>query len=494
MKSSQDTKLKYPEINRSSKKNRHPKSVHLQKEDLHHQLEDYVRLQYLKYVEGVLRDNYNLWLKSDTGQISGLIVTEKEIKETAETIEIEALKACTIVSLYRKQINKLIDTIKNETQQNLLNAVLMKTKFNSKPSKKHVATQTSVVHHQKRIPSPIVVDAKKHKKSTRNEIDVSEATLDEKIRRFQESFIETDDMKCPKNDCLDPLPVIETPTRPPMTPSINLNDLLSHRKQQKQVFFAPATPSSVASQTPSINYLQIPATPTCLMTPASTCTSNSVNQDAQDEVEKKIMQELNEMFGEEETKNDVEDIFGAESSKNVVKVTREPSPVIDLQTLSKMKDPEQEEKEMKQRLMSSIWPCELHHQKMRLRTVLSDIAERNFRKYEKIKQRFRELFDDDETENELAPYSPSIELDEILLGSCRKRISHWVVKTLMMPYKNGQIEKFLFKRLAKYLADSIIYQDQYPSETYVKDFVYDFICRHPRIECLEDMYSENYLN
>lgn len=101
-------RLKYPEINKEAKRNRHPKNVQLQKEDIHHHLEDFVRLHYLKYVEGVLKENYNLWLESDTGQISGLIVTEKEIRETAETIEIEALKACTIVSLYRKQINKLV--------------------------------------------------------------------------------------------------------------------------------------------------------------------------------------------------------------------------------------------------------------------------------------------------------------------------------------------------------------------------------------------------
>lgn len=292
----------------------------------------------------------------------------------------------------------------------------MKTKFNSKPSRKHVSTQTEQ-YIQKRVPSPIhvVKSHKKPKKSFKsrntNEIDTSVTTLDEKIRRFQESFINTSDetlqinTNCagaPKNHFYSIPGIIETPTRPPMTPTINLNDLLSQQKQPKQQFFAPATPNSVISQTPSISSGQIPATPTCFLTPASTCTSNSVvMRDTEDEIEQKIMQELNEMFGEDE-KDPVEDIFGeAVAPTQVTKVKRvskalknvaendkmsagEDSPVIDLQTLSKMKDPEQEEKEMKEKLMSSIWPCELHHQRMRLRTVLSDIADRNFRKYEKV--------------------------------------------------------------------------------------------------------------
>lgn len=285
----------------------------------------------------------------------------------------------------------------------------MKTKFNSKPIRKNVSTQTEHVM-QKRIPNPIDlgVNRKKTKKSSKPRnayaIDVCEASLDEKIRRFQESFIgatdEVQNVSKPEPRRYPFPSIIETPTRPPMTPTINLNDLLSHQKQPRQQFFAPATPNSVISQTPSFNYAQVPATPTCLLTPASTCPSNSgVSREPEDEIEQKIMQELNEMFGEDE-KDPVEDIFGEPVVPSQLETTevepveptinndedrsREDSPVIDLHTLSKMKDPEEEEKEMREKLMSSIWPCELHHQRMRLRTVLSDIADRNFRKYEKV--------------------------------------------------------------------------------------------------------------
>lgn len=108
MKGVQDCGLKYPEICKNPIKSRHPEAVYIEKDDLEHRLEDFVRLQYLRYVERVLKENYNLWLNSDMGQISGLVVTEKEIRETAKNIEIEALKGCTIVSLYRKEIIKMV--------------------------------------------------------------------------------------------------------------------------------------------------------------------------------------------------------------------------------------------------------------------------------------------------------------------------------------------------------------------------------------------------
>lgn len=273
----------------------------------------------------------------------------------------------------------------------------MKTKFNVKPNFKHVSTQTDIVV-QKRISSPAPVISNKKVKNTAkprdsSEIDVSVATLDEKIRRFQESFIKTDDEKDgrkDKNGFYQIPGIIQTPTRPPLTPTINLNDLLSQQKPTKQQFFAPATPNSVVSQTPSLP--QIPATPTCLLTPASTCTNISLSRDPQDEIEQKIMQELSEMFGENDA-NSKEENFAVVSEQKIEEnetntrnedESGENSPIIDLRTLSQMKDPEQREKEMREKLMSSIWPCELHYQKMRLRTVLSDIADRNFRKYEKV--------------------------------------------------------------------------------------------------------------
>lgn len=117
-------------------------------------------------------------------------------------------------------------------------------------------------------------------------------------------------------------------------------------------------------------------------------------------------------------------------------------------------------------LKKSLWPCEFHMQKMKLRELLSNIADMNYLKYERIRARFVILFGEyEEEEDELGPYSPSIELNEILVSSCRQRIAKWVVQALMKPLNDGLIaNRFLFKRLAKHVADNIIFLNQYPGE------------------------------
>lgn len=125
-------------------------------------------------------------------------------------------------------------------------------------------------------------------------------------------------------------------------------------------------------------------------------------------------------------------------------------------------------------LKKSLWPCELHMQKTKLRELLSNIADTNYLRYERIRARFVIFFGEyEEEEDELGPYSPSIELNEILVSSCRQRIAKWVVQALMKPLNDGLIaNRFLFKRLAKHVADNIIYLNQYPGEKHKSsDFV-----------------------
>ena len=104
---------------------------------------------------------------------------------------------------------------------------------------------------------------------------------------------------------------------------------------------------------------------------------------------------------------------------------------------------------------------------VRVNPCLVKIAEDNYRRYERLVQtQFVTLFGaDDGEEQDLGPYSPSIELNEVLVSSCRQRIAKWVVQALMRPLNDGLIgNRFLFKKLAKRLADGIIYQNQYPGK------------------------------
>lgn len=113
-------------------------------------------------------------------------------------------------------------------------------------------------------------------------------------------------------------------------------------------------------------------------------------------------------------------------------------------------------------LSKSLWPCELFMQKRKLSESLARLIEEDLRWHDIIKWKFVELFGED-SDDEFTPCSPSIELDDVLMGSCVKRISLWVVKHLMKPMKHGLIgNRFVFKKLAKHIARSIITENQYP--------------------------------
>lgn len=112
----------------------------------------------------------------------------------------------------------------------------------------------------------------------------------------------------------------------------------------------------------------------------------------------------------------------------------------------------------------SLWPCELYMQRRRLSESLNRLLEEDFRWHDLIKWKFQTIFGDD-SDDEFATCSPSIELDEVLICSCIRRISPWMVKHLMKPMRAGLIaNRFLFKKLAKRLAHSIVLENQYPGE------------------------------
>lgn len=87
---------------------------------------------------------------------------------------------------------------------------------------------------------------------------------------------------------------------------------------------------------------------------------------------------------------------------------------------------------------------------------------------------------DDEFANQLS--SPSIDLvDEVLLASCLLRIRPWIVRHLMSPLEEGLIaNRFLFKKLAKMLAHSIVMVNPYCSELEIKQAVEHLFCLRPR--------------
>uniref|UniRef100_A0A1Q3F361 Uncharacterized protein n=1 Tax=Culex tarsalis TaxID=7177 RepID=A0A1Q3F361_CULTA len=436
-----------------------------------HRLTGKVRCQYLKYLEGLLQSNYSAW-SSSVEPYENVTFSPEEIKRCAERIEMKAVQSCMIVQIYRKFILKTIAQIRKETAECSIHPNLVDSKFAPKIIKKecsHVSVQTD----------ELVLDmgAKPQPASIHDQVgelpDVPAMSLDEKIRNFEAKMhISTRKSKSSRKS----------------TSKKSKKEPKSSTEAKAETSNAPHEPANTGEvfTRPAENVV-------------TACESISKEEDDH------IIRELEAMFDNGDEGN----IF--ESCENQVQINAiiseiekfdphqvegrskpplsTPSPQlnepIDAHLLPAEHSPTKEAD-----LKKSLWPCEYHMQKMKLRELLSNIADTNYFKYERIRLRFIELFGEyEEEEDELGPYSPSIELNEVLISSCRQRIAKWVVQSLMKPLNEGLIgNRFLFKKLAKHLADGIIYANQYPNQRFIKNYIVEYFCTHPAIQSVEDMY------
>lgn len=200
--------------------------------------------------------------------------------------------------------------------------------------------------------------------------------------------------------------------------------------------------------------------------------------------------EMEKLFGGEEEEDEFAKIFGIHIEKKIDKVPVEEEimqPIVP--EIVKSNDDIVDMKESKRKkLKDSIWPCELHMQRLRYRNVMLEIADKGMRHHEKVRKCLLELFGEDSDDEELCCYSPSIELDETLMGSCKTRIAPWVVAALMPPLKEGRIaSRQLFKKLAKRLAESILLENQYPDYGEIKMYVEYYFQKKEMIHTIEDI-------
>lgn len=482
-----------------------------------HRLTGKVRCQYLGFLEKLLESNYESWAGT-VESYENVTFSMDEVKRCAESIEMKAVQSCMIVSLYRNYILKVISQIRKETKESNLHPNLINMKFTPKKLKKescNVSVQTELAELNKspepQTPPSLVL-------SELPLLDIPVMSLDEKIRNFEKKLHVIS-------------PKIHTNTRG-KTEHQKKNNLKEWRKsssRDRPVSHRPKVSTRV--MVPQVEtHNKTPESSQCLPLqvaeiPAISIPSNDVNMvvpkppiaSAEDD---QIMRELEAMF---ETGDDGNIFDSCENQVQINAIINEiekfdppnvselpktvdtqppqeimhpPSPSFnypinsnDPTSLNISKDFKQNADGKKADLKKSIWPCEFHMQKMKLRDLLSYIADNNYLKYERIRARFIILFGEyEQEEDELGPYSPSIELNDVLIVSCRQRIAKWVVQALMKPLKDGLIgNRFLFKRLAKHLADSITYLNQYPDQRYIKNYVVDFFCTHPAVLSLEDM-------
>uniref|UniRef100_A0A182QS52 Uncharacterized protein n=1 Tax=Anopheles farauti TaxID=69004 RepID=A0A182QS52_9DIPT len=397
-----------------------------------HRLSAKVRQQYLHYLEKVLRENYDTWLNNYSSlNADGNPFTDDEVRQCAETIEMRA-----------------IGEIRKQTDLGVIHPNLTDTKFKPTILKReqcHVGVQTDP-----NIFLPPISSLKQN--STLRKVPM--ISLEEKMFMFSRNSI-------------PPVGEIRI-TSPAHTFSVQ------NAKAPQEVF----------------GQLQ---------------DNVDVKRPRNDTIDDEILKELQAMFeptdaevnifewseDQEQVKAIINETENADLHKDIGEHTGEPNTLVSSPNVNRttpgiakqdVNDPID--------LRCSMWPCELHMQRMRLRNVLVLLAESNYRRYEWLVQtQFVSLFGvDDGEEQDLGPYSPSIELNEVLVSSCRQRIAKWVVESLMRPLNDGLIaNRFLFKKLAKRLADSIIYLNQYPDKKFIRNYINDYFCSHVQIRSIEDI-------
>ncbi|XP_053659718.1 uncharacterized protein LOC128708764 [Anopheles marshallii] len=421
-----------------------------------HRLTAKVRQQYLYYLDRVLRKNYHTWLASYSSNHNDDPFTDDELRQCAETIEMRAVQSCMITSLYRNYILQKLGEIRKQTVLGLIHPNLTDVKFKPAVVKReqcHVGVQTeaNIALTTLSVPTGDTPLA-----------NVPQISLEEKMQLFQR------------------------------------NNIIA----EKSLYLELSGDGNVSSECTTYPVQKSKEMPQTMDSVEATVESKRPRNEAMDD---EILKELQAMF---EPSDEEATIFGwcadQERSRMVAneRETIEPllggshttgthfvrpsSPKIDRTVLH----PAAVTSSGPQDLRCSMWPCELHMQRMKLRNLLVKIAEDNYRRYERLVQnQFVALFgEDDGEEQDLGPYSPTIELNEELVSSCRQRIAKWVVQALMRPLNDGLIaNRFLFKKLAKRLADGIIYLNQYPDKKFIRNYVNDYFCSHSQIQSIEDI-------
>ncbi|XP_043656709.1 uncharacterized protein LOC122622374 [Drosophila teissieri] len=389
-------------------------------------LTDVVRKQYVLYLERQLQENVCAWANQSRNRHKP--TAWACIPASLEQLEDKAKKACMAAQIYQRAMVKTIAAVRRNTQECRL---------------------TNIIFEQMQLEAgedvvPIKTD--------RLLVDKATQTTDIQAQNGHDS---------PTEEC---------------------DDGSYELRRKIDMFQASLELSQVQQETPC------PRCRSKIRTPEHKPLARQGSPYS--ETEDVVAQELAMLFGDEPT--DLNHIFGIEPTA----VTDDPQISAILKEIANAELPEKNEdpptsptatpptghhSEVDLRL--SRWPCELYAQRRRLNACLVRLLEADWRCEDRLRYKFHLFFgedSDDEFVNQLS--SPSIDLvDEVLLASCVLRIRPWIVRHLMSPLAEGLIaNRFLFKKLAKMLAHSIVMVNPYCTEQEIKQAVEHLFCLRPR--------------
>ncbi|XP_075146399.1 uncharacterized protein LOC142220880 [Haematobia irritans] len=474
-------------------------------------LTELVRNHYLNYLEKQLMENF----KSCYSGTEENERYKRSIKHTAEILEDKAVEASKMAQRYQRAMVKIIATVRRSTQENRLITPLEKAIVNADLIRTHnKETQTEAglleLEINKSKTNPLQDKIELHQPET----EQHELTLDEKIELFHKRF---------QNGSIYG-PEYETNEQKPMHTKSHDNRNKYAHKQHRRHHHRPykekrqRKSTEIAGLSPASTIL----TPAKFLSETSSAKPKSIEvaETTMDNSNDSVALELAKMFSEEKT--ELDEIFGIDPNQEPddpqickilkeieeAQINNEPQSVsyskivvsndntdnqnnvqITPNNIPKLSPPISTslQKSSCKDLSKSIWPCELFMQRRKLSESLARLIEEDLRWHDIMKWKFQQLFGED-SDDEFAPCSPSIEMDEILMGSCVQRISPWIVKHLMKPMKHGLIgNRFIFKKLAKHIARSIIMENQYPDESIIKECVENYFCLHRAVMHLDDL-------
>ncbi|XP_014091361.1 uncharacterized protein [Bactrocera oleae] len=502
-------------------------------------LTDMVRKHYCNYLEKQLLENVQAWhanitQKCDAVSNSELPIEKAAVEECCRVLEDRALKSCMHARRYQRTMLKIIAEVRRNTQENRLEGKL-KSFIDANEGNRLLCT-----HKQKATQtdeSMFSFDYDPQSSTTEAPINISSSpcslSLEQKIEMFQNRLNQetvakvaaTHKMCRPRisRRTLHKLSKNHHPTQSSnnkMSQDISCCEQIQKSLGEDSKLESTKDTSKIIHVASSAKLKEVTEVNTYSLT--SNCTpilqshANSIGLEQDDEIAK----ELDQLFSEE--KSELEELLGLNSNselddpnvRSVLEEIESATLVHDLkqnsikhqQTINYSSDKEvspinvvnspQQHVSLSchterpvSNMRHSLWPCELYMQRRRLSESLSRLLEEDFRWHDLIKWKFQTVFGDD-SDDEFATCSPSIELNEVLICSCIRRISPWMVKHLMKPMRAGLIaNRFLFKKLAKRLAHSIVLENQYPDERFIKHAVEEYFCLHQAVVSMEDLAS-----
>lgn len=329
-----------------------------------------------------------------------------------------------IVNLYRNSILSIFAEIRNDTAQKKLNINLSTERICQRKTRRNVQIQTDL-----RPPATIELNnppkptKRKHLRNVRSQTDFVDSaasstsneyniSLDERIRIFEKKFREEDQQFM--HNFSNSFP----------TKKINLQDRFKENRKRRHSSISLESPHSSVD---SSIHRSVERTDSRV----DSCTDNEIMQLTNSgnnaslallatptdsvgiKADDNVAEELMALFGDEEETdifgeaiNTVERSHHVEHSEKINDEDCTAKNILDISTPTNLKKQSIKVHDYTLELKNSIWPCELHMQRMKLHEALMKNADRGFRYSEHLKGKFEELFgpEDDDDDNTFAPY------------------------------------------------------------------------------------------